>query len=147
MLFTTDAIVSLGSIIFPPVWDLVRKKVLGRDDDSSEATLSTLARTKPEIMADYVKAMAAMKEAEVKAFQADISGSPAQWVVTVRAAIRPIGTALALLALILCPFCGIELTETTRYTLQGVVGIWFGTQISLGNRFTEAPQGRIISRK
>ena len=44
-----DAIASLGGLIVPPIFDFVKKKFL-KKDDTAEATLSSLAVTKPEIL-------------------------------------------------------------------------------------------------
>ena len=120
-------------MVFPPVFDLIKKKVLGKDEDTPEATLSTLATSKPEIMPQYVEALAKLEEAQVKNFQRDVAGEPAKWVSTLRAAIRPLGTTMALFALILCPVMDIPLDEPTRITLELIVGSWFGTRISLSS--------------
>jgi len=89
-------------------------------------------------MPQYVEALAKLEEAKVRSFQQDIAGTPSQWVVTIRAAIRPVGTIVALLALILFPVFEIPLDEQTRISLMSVVGLWFGTRIHL-------PQGKAQS--
>lgn len=125
-----DIAVALGSMVFPPVFDLIRRKVLGKDDGSPEATLASLALNKPEVMAEYVKATADLENARTSAFSRDVIGLPAQWLVTTRAAIRPLGTILALCALILSWAAQTPLEEPVRLTLEAIVGSWFGTRIT-----------------
>lgn len=129
-----DAIVSLGGLLFPPILDLVRKKWVGRDDDTPEATLATLATTKPEVMPEYVTALAQLEEARTRSFNRDTmaGGIPAQWVVTLRAAIRPVGTMLALMTMIVACVLELQLEQEIRLTLEAIACSWFGTRISLG---------------
>lgn len=133
-----DIAVALGSMIFPPVFDLVRRKVLGKDDGSPEATLASLALNKPEVMAEYIKATAELENARAASFARDVIGIPAQWLVTTRAAIRPIGTIMALAALIGSCLAQTPFEEPIRYTLEAIVGSWFGTRITFGS--TTAPK-------
>lgn len=130
-MFGVDAIVTIGSMFFPPLFDLLRKKVLGRDDDTPEATLATLATTKPDVMPNYVNALAALEKARADSFARDVSGTPAQWLVTLRAAIRPVGTLMALVALVAGCFMQLPFDEPFRLTLEAVVGSWFGTRINM----------------
>ena len=132
-MFGVDAIVTIGSMFFPPLFDLIRKKILGRDEDTPEATLATLATTKPEVMPDYVNALAALEKARADAFSRDVSGVPSQWLVTLRAAIRPVGTMLALVTLVVGCLMQLPLDEPFRLTLEAVVGSWFGTRINMGS--------------
>lgn len=45
-----EAITTLGGMVIPPVLDLVRKKIIGRDSETPEATLATLATSKPDVI-------------------------------------------------------------------------------------------------
>lgn len=107
--------------------DLVRKKVLGRDSDTPEATLATLATSKPEVIPQYVDALAKLEQSRTAYFQRDITGNASKWVTDLRAAIRPVITVLALLALIVGCFGYFDLDEGTRSTFCFIVGSWFGT--------------------
>ena len=122
-----EAITTLGGLVIPPVIDLVRKKVLGKEDDSIEATLATLATSKPEAINDYIYALARLEEAKTAFFQRDVMGNASQWVTDLRAAIRPGITVLALIALVVGYFGHFDLDEGTRATLCFVVSSWFGT--------------------
>lgn len=128
-----DIAVAVGSMIFPPVFDLIRRKVLGKDDGTPEATLTSLALNKPEVMPEYVKALAELESARTSSFSRDVIGTPAGWLVTTRAAIRPIGTIMALSALIVSCMIQIPLEEPVRRTLEAIVGSWFGTRITFGS--------------
>ncbi|EGY24578.1 hypothetical protein [Nitratidesulfovibrio sp. 1201_IL3209] len=129
-----EAITTVGGMILPPVVDLVRKKVLGKDDDSPERTLATLATTKPEVMADYVRATAESQRAQAEFFNRDVSGTPSQWVVDLRAAIRPAVTVAAVVVLAVGYFLPDAIDEGTRVTFCGIAGSWFGDRISIGRR-------------
>ena len=125
-----EAITTLGGLVLPPVIDLVRKKVIGRADDTPEATLTSLATTKPEVIPDYIEALAKLTAAQTLVFQRDIVGNTSQWVTDLRAAIRPGITVFALAALIVGYFGHYNLDEGTRATLCFVVSSWFGTSSS-----------------
>lgn len=122
-----ETITTIGGLVFPPVIDLVRKKILGREDDTPEATLATLATTKPEVIPQYVEALAKLEQARTANFQRDIVGNTSHWVTDLRAAIRPGITVLALIALVVGYFGHFALDEGTRATLCFIVSSWFGT--------------------
>jgi hypothetical protein len=122
-----EAITTIGGMVLPPVVDLIRKKILGREEDTPEATLATLATSKPEVIPAYVDALAKLEQARTAYFQRDIVGSASRWVTDLRAAIRPIITAMALIALIVGYFGYFTLDEATRATFCFIVGSWFGT--------------------
>lgn len=122
-----EAVTTIGGLVIPPVIDLVRKKILGRDDDTPEATLATLATTKPEVISDYVKALAELERSRTAYFQRDVLGNTSRWVADLRAAIRPVITVFSLGALVVGYFGHFQLDEGTRATLCFVVSSWFGT--------------------
>lgn len=122
-----EVITTLGGLILPPVIDLVRKKIIGREEETPEATLATLAVSKPEVIPNYVDALARLEESRTKYFQRDVLGNTSRWVTDIRAAIRPVITVFALSALIIGYFGHFNLDENTRATLCFVVSSWFGT--------------------
>ena len=122
-----ETVTTLGGLVLPPVIDLVRKKVLGRDDDTPEATLATLATTKPEVIPQYVDALARLEQQRTAFFQRDVTGNTSQWVTDLRAAIRPGITVISLVALVVGYFGYFQLDEGTRATLCFIVSSWFGT--------------------
>lgn len=136
-----DAIIAIGSLLLPPAVDFIKKKFLRKEQDSPEATMSTLATTKPEVLPAYVTATTAWIEAQVKFFQRDVSGTPSQWVVDLRAVIRPIGTIGAgfiLAAMVYAAMRGYKpdpsVADTVvgvRFTCEAIVSSWFGDRISV----------------
>jgi hypothetical protein len=132
-----DAIIALVSLLAPPAIDLVKKLFVKPGKDTPEATLSTLATTKPEVISAYILAQATLLEAQAKYFNRDVTGIPAPWVCTLRASIRPFGTLAALgilFVLGILSFSGHTFPkelETTvdglRYTCEAVAASWFGT--------------------
>ncbi len=137
-----DAIIALVSLLAPPAIDLVKKIFVKPGKDTPEATLSTLATTKPEALEGFVKAQALLLEAQNKVFNRDVTGEIAAWVRTLRAAIRPVGTALGFFALCVMAYAaynGQTYNETQRpvvdglrYTSEAIVSSWFGARISIG---------------
>jgi hypothetical protein len=136
-----DAIIALVGLLAPPAIDFAKKLFLKPDKDTPEATMSALATTKPEALGAYVEAMAKYLKTQIDNFNRDISGVPAQWVVNMRAAIRPIGTIGSILILAILGFMAItgvqvdpsmkDTIDGVRYTCEGIASSWFGSRISL----------------
>jgi len=136
-----DAIIAIGSLLLPPAVDFIKKKFLKPAQDSPEATMSTLATTKPEVLPTYIQAMVGWLEAQTKFFNRDVCGTPAQWVVNLRAVIRPIGTigaGVVLGGMIVAAILGKKpdpaMADTivgVRYTCEAIVSSWFGDRITI----------------
>lgn len=99
MFWTADLVGSLAGLIIPPAYDFIKKKFVKESNDTPERTMGALAATSPEVLPEYIKALATNRESLVKWFNRDVIGVPAQWVVTLRAAIRPVTVALCLVGL------------------------------------------------
>lgn len=142
-MFGIDAIVAIGSLLLPPVVDFVKKKFLKKEQDTPEATMSSLATTKPEVLPGYVTAMTGWMEAQVKFFNRDVNGTPSQWVVDLRAAIRPIGVCIAGAVLVFMVVQALRgrqpapsMADTilgVRLTCEVIVSSWFGDRIRISN--------------
>ena len=140
-MFGIDAVVALLGLVLPPAVDFVKKKFLKKESDTPEATMSTLATTSPETLAPYVTATTAYLKAQIEFFNRDVSGTPSQWVVNLRAAIRPVGVigAMCVLGLLaIAAFEGYKVEPAAQSTVDGVrltceliVSSWFGDRISL----------------
>ena len=142
-----DLLVGLGGLIVPPAVDFLKKKFLKPENDTPEATMSSLATTKPEVLPDYVTAVTGMLKARVDFFNRDVIGSPSQWVVNLRAAIRPVGVILSFA--ILAALAVLAITNETalydanaatffpdvitgvRLTCELIVSSWFGSRITI----------------
>lgn len=136
-----DAIIALVSLLAPPVIDLAKKLFVKPGKDTPEATMASLALSKPEALADYVKGLADYTKAQAEFFNRDVSGTLSQWVSNLRASIRPIGTILSLIILATLGFIALGgytidesmkgTLEGLRYTCEAIASSWFGTRISL----------------
>ena len=139
-----DAAVALFSLVFPPIVDFVKKKFLGKGQDTPEATLSTLATTKPEVMPQFVQAQASLLDAQTKYFNRDVCGIPAQWCVTLRASIRPIAVVIAFVVLVTMAVLSItsehlndvdgsidKMLTVIRYSCEVILSSWFGDRLTL----------------
>jgi hypothetical protein len=140
-MFGLDAIVAIGGLLLPPVVDFVKKKWLKKEQDTPEATMSTLATTKPDVLPGYVTAVTGWLQAQVSFFNRDVTGTPSQWVVNLRAAIRPVGVCLSfliLIAMVWTSLLGWKPDPSMADTLTGVrlaseamVSSWFGDRLSI----------------
>lgn len=136
-----DAIIAIGSLLLPPVVDFVKKKWLAPGKDSPESTMSSLATTKPEVLPGYVTAITEWLKAQVAFFNRDVQGAPSQWVVDLRAVIRPVGTIGAGGILGVMVFMALngykpapEIADTVvgvRFTCEAIVSSWFGDRINI----------------
>jgi len=129
-----DIIASIGGLIIPPVFNFVKKKFIKSENDTPERTIGDLATTKPEVVPDYVQALATLLDAKVKFFNRDVIGSPSQWVVNLRGAIRPAGVILAFA--ILAYMVVTSPTETAsvlgvRASCEIMVSSWFGDRLTV----------------
>jgi len=136
-----DAIIALASLVIPGAIDFVKKKWLSPESDTPEATMSTLATTKPDVLPAYIQATTAYMNAQKEFFNRDVVGAPSQWVIDLRAAIRPIGVVgagLTLAGMVLASVMDIEIDPTMAGTLEGVrlssvaiVSSWFGSRLDI----------------
>ena len=140
-MFGLDAIMVLAGLVLPPAVDFIKKKFLKKEQDTPEATMSTLATTKPDVLPGYVTAITGWLDAQVRFFNRDVTGSPSQWVVDLRAAIRPIGVigaGLILSGMVVGAFAEWKPEPSVLDTLTGVrltcevmISSWFGHRISI----------------
>jgi len=136
-----DALIAIGSLILPPAVDFIKKKFLKKEQDTPEATMSTLATTKPDVLPGYVTAITEWLKAQVAFFNRDVAGTPSQWVIDLRAVIRPLGTVGAGITLMVMVIAAIQgykpdpsMNETlagVRYSCEVIVSSWFGDRITI----------------
>ena len=103
--------------------------------------MSTLATTKPDVLPAYVTAITEWLKAQTGFFNRDVTGTPSQWVVDLRAIIRPVGTIGAGITLMVMVIASIQnwkvdpsMTDTlagVRYSCEVIVSSWFGDRISI----------------
>ena len=123
-----DAILALGGLIIPPAFDFIKKKFV-KGDDTIEATANSLAVTKPEVLPEYIKAIAETTAANVKWFNRDIIGMPSQWVIDLRACIRPLSVVIGFALLALDMSAALTLDPGTRGSIIVNNSSWFGSRI------------------
>ena len=136
-----DAIISLVGLVLPAGIDFLKKKFLKREQDTPEATMSTLATTKPEVLPEYVTAITGWLQAQVNYFNRDVTGTPSQWVIDLRAAIRPfgvIGSGFILILMVVGALVGwkpdpsmVDTLTGVRLASEAIISSWFGDRISI----------------
>jgi hypothetical protein len=135
-----EAGLAIISLLIPPAFDFVKKKFLKPTQDTPEATMAALATTKPEVMGEYLKGQAGLLEAKTKYFNRDVCGVPTQWVINLRASIRPAGVIMAFIILSGMAYLSFsnytfsaEMKSTVdgvRYACVVIMASWFGDRLS-----------------
>jgi len=136
-----DALLAIGGLIFPPVFDFIKKKFISASNDTPERTIGALATTNPEALAGYTAGIAAYLKSQVDYFNRDVTGTPSQIIIDLRAGIRPVAVIIAgvtLLGLAIAACLGVKIDPSieptlagVRYTCETVVSSWFGNRIAL----------------
>lgn len=128
--FLPDAVASLGSLILPSVMDIARSKLGG--NKTPEDTVASLALTTPEQLPPYVKALAELFVAKSTWFNRDMPNPELvwKWVVSIRAAIRPISVIVAWGVLIYLAASGrgvgADQAVGMRMICETTIGSWMG---------------------
>ena len=124
-----DIISSIAGLIVPPAFDFVKKKFLKSSADTPEATLSTLATTKPEVIGEYISAQSKLLESKTKWFNRDVIGDPSKWVIDLRAAIRPIFTIVSVSLMFLATMHHWEIDPGIKTLMELAISSWFGSRL------------------
>lgn len=140
-MFGIDAAVLMGVLGFvvPPAFHFLKGLFLPDRADDPESTMSTLATTKPEVLEGYVNALASYTKSQVAYFNRDVSGIPSQWIVDLRACIRPACAAIGVLSLVgegVAVFYGHQgplFDPATRGFFSMSVSSWFGGKVFNGS--------------
>ena len=144
MLLALDAVVGLAGLLIPPTFDFIKKKFLKKGEDTPEATMSTLATTKPEVLPSYLTAVTGWLDAQSRFFNRDVTGQPSKWVIDLRAAIRPLGVVFSFIILavmVAATLMDIEVKESAiptltgvRYSCEVILSSWFGDRITISSK-------------
>jgi len=124
-----EGILTLSSVLVPPLFDFVKKKFLKPNQDSPEATLSTLATTKPDIMPAFIEAQAKLLKAQTEYFNRDVIGTPSLWVINMRASIRPLFVCVSVPARICSWIFSWHIDPQFCYLMDVCIGSWFGSRL------------------
>lgn len=137
-----DAIVSLVSLFGPKLIDFA--KGLFHRKNTPEETMASLAQTKPEALAEYVKAQAELIKARVEQFNQDLPDEQAPastpvWIIALRelleiyrGTIRPAVITLAGVHITYVliwdggPVALAAIPEWVRYQYEVAINSWFG---------------------
>jgi len=127
-----DALITLGGLLIPPVFDFVKKLFIKPSKDNAESTMSSLAITSPEHLAGYVNAMGEYMKAQAIFFNRDVFGEIPVWVSGLRAVIRPAVVIVGLSHFALHGLFGdgFVLDIGTRYFYEINISSWFGTKMT-----------------
>lgn len=131
MIPTLDLIAAIGGLIIPPAADIIKKKLIKSENDTPERTIGSLATTSPETLPKYVEALGSYYSGQVQWFNRDVLGQPSQWIVDLRAAIRPVTVCacLALLGADLFGGMGVTLNDGLRVFCEAAVTSWMGSRL------------------
>lgn len=132
MLPIVDAIISIGGLIVPPVFDFIKKKFIKNADDTPEATMASLATTKPEVLPAYVSAVTEYTKAQTAYFNRDVVGNLPEWCSALRATIRPAVVVFGLGHMIGNGLFGASfpLDAGIRMFYEAVISSWFGNRLT-----------------
>jgi len=117
------------SLIIPPVFDFIKKKFIPATNDTPEATMGTLATTKPETLGPYTEALAKWFDAQTRYFNRDVSGTPSLWVINLRASIRPLCVVGSFIILGLDAIKWFHVDPAVRAGCFVIIGNWLGSRI------------------
>jgi len=126
-----DALIALGGLILPPVFDLIKKKLLKKGEDTPESTMSSLATTKPEVLPDYINAISTYTETKVRWFNRDVTGDIPVWISGWRALIRPAVISFAIFHIGISWAFNTPLDTGIKQFYIAIISEWFGERLSL----------------
>ncbi len=124
-----EAVLALAGLIVPPAFDFVKKKFIKPENDTAEQTAGTLATTSPEVLPGYIDGMAKLIAARVDLFNRDVIGTPSQWVVDLRACIRPLAVVIGFGLLAADMWSGLALDPASRGAIIVNNAAWFGSRL------------------
>jgi hypothetical protein len=124
-----ESLMAVGGLIVPPAFDFIKKKFLGAKNDTPEATLSTLATTKPEIIDKFVTATSELFKAKTMFFNRDVISTPSMWVVNLRASIRPVCVILFLGMRVSTWIWSFPVDEAFCGMMDMCITSWFGSRL------------------
>lgn len=125
-----EAIAALAGLIVPPAFDFLKKKFIKSENDTPERTISSLATTSPDILPQYVGALSQYQESNVKWFNRDVIGTPSQWIIDLRAAIRPVSVVIGFALIAADMILTFGLDTNTKAAIWVNNSSWFGSRLT-----------------
>lgn len=127
-----ELITTLAGTLMPPIFDLVKKKFIDQKQDTPEATISSLAVAgKAEVIPNVIEAYEKLYHAQTEYFNRDVVGQPSQWVIDLRASIRPITVAFCLIIYFIAIGFDLKLPQEFTVPAAAWIGLWFGDRMRL----------------
>lgn len=120
---------SVIGLLAPPISDFIRKKFLKPKQDTPEATINTLATTKPEVLGEFVNAQVSLLKAKIDFFNRDVIGTPSRWVMDLRSSIRPNFVYLSLIIRMLGWIFNWNIDESFKALMDLCISSWFGSRL------------------
>ncbi len=124
-----DIIASVAGLIIPPAADFIKKKFLKSTADTPQATLSSLATTKPEVMPLYIEAQAKLIDAEVRLYNRDITQTVSTWVADLRGSIRPMFTVVSIVLMFVSTAYHWQIDQSIQSLMEITIASWFGSRL------------------
>jgi len=124
-----EAIMALAGLVVPPAADFIKKKFLKKGEDTTDATVNSLATTSPEVIPSFIQAKVELLRANIEWFNRDYKGTVSVWVNDLRASIRPVTVILSIGIIALDNIAGMSLDEQTRGALLMNITSWFSDRI------------------
>ena len=124
-----DVISSVVGLVFPPAFDFIKKKFLPPKSDTPQATLASLAVSKPDIMPAYIEAQAKLIDAEIRLYNRDVVQQLSAWVADLRASIRPIFTIISLALMFCSAAYHWQIDPSIKSLMEITISSWFGSRL------------------
>jgi len=122
-------VASLAGLVLPPAFDFIKKKFLRPDQDTPEATMSTLATTNPDVLDKFVLANVELLRAKKEFFNRDVVGKPSLFIIDLRAAIRPAFVVLSLSVRCLGWAFHWNIDESFNAMMDMCITSWFSSRL------------------
>lgn len=120
-------ITTLAGLIIPPTFHILKQKICP-SADTPDAVLGTLATTKPEVLANYIDALAKLFNAQVEYYNRDVVGKVSLWVRNLRASIRPLYIIFGIIYFLLVTLLSVKGNLAVIFSVEATTSSWFGCQ-------------------
>lgn len=124
-----ELIASIAGLIVPPAFDFIKKKFLKPKSDSPEATMSTLAVSKPEVLDKFILANVELLKAKKDFFNRDVVGEPSRWVIDLRASIRPLFVVISLALTAYSLVYMVPIDKSFKTLMDLCISSWFSSRL------------------
>ena len=121
---------TLLSSAIPPLLDILKTKVVGAQKPEqilgSMALNEKTAQFVPQFVESLQKLIETQSQFQKDLFNVDVVGQPSQFVVDLRALIRPVTVLVSLGVFAVSPF--VEIPQYVQQACSMFIGFWFGSR-------------------